>query len=245
MPLVEELENHGKFLFRWRSYLPIVFLGPVLLAISQYEYFGGSETLDDVWQVFCLSVSFFGLAIRVITVGYTPRATSGRNTRRQKASVLNTTGIYSTVRHPLYLGNFFMYLGVVLLAHLWWLVLLYVLAFWIYYERIMITEEVFLRRQFGDTYLNWANNTPALLPHLGNYRKPNSRFSVKKVLRKEHSGFTAIIMIMTVLVTSIETVLSKKPGLELHWAILLSFGLTVWSTLTILKHKTTLLRDRA
>ena len=61
-------------------------------------------------------MSFFGLGIRVFTVGFTPKNTSGRNTAEQIADVLNTSGIYSMVRHPLYVGNFFMWLGIGLLT---------------------------------------------------------------------------------------------------------------------------------
>ena len=55
-------------------------------------------------------ISFLGEAIRIFTVAYTPAGTSGRNTKQQLADTLNTTGIYSLLRHPLYLGNFFMFL---------------------------------------------------------------------------------------------------------------------------------------
>ncbi|MGB8874133.1 MAG: hypothetical protein WCC75_12145, partial [Desulfobaccales bacterium] len=43
--------------------------------------------------------------------GLPPRGTSGRNTQGQVAETLNTTGIYSLVRNPLYLGNFLIWLG--------------------------------------------------------------------------------------------------------------------------------------
>lgn len=92
------------------------------------------------------------IGIRIFTIGHTSKRTSGRNTKRQIADTLNTTGIYSVVRHPLYLGNFFMFLGVMLFAHLWWLLLIYILVFWLYYERIMFAEEAFLRKNFGDEY---------------------------------------------------------------------------------------------
>ncbi len=52
-----------------------------------------------------------------------------------------------------------MFLGVMLFAHTWWLALIYILAFWLYYERIMFAEEAFLRKKFGDEYLTWANST--------------------------------------------------------------------------------------
>jgi len=102
-------------------------------------------------------ISLCGLAIRVYTVGHTPANTSGRNTAGQLAESLNTTGIYSLVRHPLYLGNFFMWLGVALLIANFWFVIAFVFAYWIYYERIMFAEEQFLRTKFGPTYVEWAN----------------------------------------------------------------------------------------
>ena len=105
MALREEFESSGNWLFRWRSYLPVAGLAIILLAFREYEYPGNSETLDHIWEVVCLLVSFFGLAIRAYTIGHAPGGTSGRNTKRQKADTLNTTGAYSLVRNPLYLGR--------------------------------------------------------------------------------------------------------------------------------------------
>jgi protein-S-isoprenylcysteine O-methyltransferase Ste14 len=243
MPLREEFERTGSWLFRWRSYLPLALIGVILLAMRQYRYPGDSQRLDDLWEGICLLVSCFGLGIRIFTVGYTPRATSGRNTRRQVAETLNTTGIYSIVRHPLYVGNFFMFLGVVLFAYLWWLTLIYVLVFWLYYERIMFAEEAFLRKKFGDEYMTWANNTPAFIPRFRNYRKPDSAFSLKKVLRKEYNGFFAVIIGMFILEELGEIILNGKPELDLQWVIFLSLGIIVWATLRIIKKRTTWLNE--
>ena len=58
-------------------------------------------------EMIFLAVSLLGEAIRIITVGHAPRNTSGRNTTEgQVADVINTSGIYSIIRHPLYVGNF-------------------------------------------------------------------------------------------------------------------------------------------
>ena len=150
MALKEDFENTGNWLFRWRSYLPLIMISIFLLALREYEYPGNSEYLDHLWEVFCLIVSFIGLGIRVFTVGHTPKGTSGRNTKGQVAETLNTSGTYSVVRNPLYLGNFFMGLGLAMFAHLWWLTLIYILTFWLYYERIIFTEEEYLRNKFGN-----------------------------------------------------------------------------------------------
>lgn len=243
MPLQEEFERSGLWLFRWRSYLPLAFFGIFIAAMDEYRYIGNSELMDEIWEGLCLLVSFFGLGIRIFTVGHTPKATSGRNTKGQVANTLNTTGMYSLVRHPLYLGNFFMFLGPVLFAHTWWSTLIYILSFWLYYERIMFAEEAFLRKKFGEEYLRWAYNTPAFIPRFKNYRKPDLPFSLKKVLRKEYNGFFAVILIMFILEGFGEVVLHRRPEFDIQWIVLLSIGFIVWATLKTIKNRTTWLHE--
>lgn len=211
--------------------------------MDEYQYPGNSELMDELWEGFCLLVSFFGLGIRIVTVGFTPPATSGRNTKRQKANTLNTSGMYSLVRHPLYLGNFFMFLGVMLFAHTWWLTLIYILVFWLYYERIMFAEEAFLRKKFGDEYLAWASKTPAFIPRFKNYKKPHCPFSLKKVLRKEYNGFFEIIIAMFILEELGELILYGRFEFDLQWVILLSVGFIAWITLRTIKNRTSWLQE--
>lgn len=198
MALQEELEKEGLWLFKLRSYLPIIIL---LLAIVVH-YFRDKETLAELspytfyYEIICLMVSFFGLAIRIYTVGHTPKDTSGRNTvQGQVAETLNTTGIYSVVRHPLYLGNFFMWLGPALLVRDVWFIVAFVLFYWVYYERIMYAEEQFLRRKFGHVYTEWASKTPAFIPKIKGFNSSNLCFSWKKVAKKEKNGILAIFII--------------------------------------------------
>ena len=105
MSLRTELENTGSWLFRHRSYLPLLITPFFLVGMVSFTYLSQNHTLNEAWQIFCMLVSFLGLAVRIITVGRGPIGTSGRNTREQVANTLNTTGICSAVRHPLYLGN--------------------------------------------------------------------------------------------------------------------------------------------
>jgi protein-S-isoprenylcysteine O-methyltransferase Ste14 len=156
MPLIEEFESVGHWLFRWRSYLPLVTAVLLLSGLQYFSYPFGSHFLDELWEVICLSVSFAGLVIRALTVGSSASRTSGRNTAQQIAGTLNTTGMYSIVRNPLYLGTFLMVLGVVIFLRVWWIPLIYVLFFALYYERIIFAEEMFLRREFGKEYIKWA-----------------------------------------------------------------------------------------
>ena len=239
MALREDFESTGNWLFRWRSYLPIAVIGMFLLAMLDYQYPWQQHGLTYVWEGLCLLVSFLGFAIRIVTIGHTPKNTSGRNTKEQIADSLNTSGIYATVRNPLYLGNFFMALGMAMFPQLWWLVLLYCLIFWLYYERIIFAEEAFLRHKFGDAYLQWANTTPVFIPRLRQYSKAQLPFSLRNVLKREYNGFFAIVAMFVLLKTFGIWIVEGQLRLDPYYAILLGVGFALWLVLRTIKKTTT------
>ena len=203
MALQEEFEKQGLWLFKYRSYLPLLVLVVGIAIFAQTKSANKSSVINnDYWEhlfeYICLSISLIGLFIRIYTVGHTPQNTSGRNTSEgQVAETLNTTGMYSIVRHPLYLGNFLMWLGIALLTGNLWFTVAFCLLYWLYYERIMFAEEQFLRKKFGDEYLKWAEKVPPVIPNFKNFQKPNLSFSWKKVLKKEKNGLFALFLIFT------------------------------------------------
>jgi len=192
MALLEEFDEQGNFLFRWRSYVPSVIIGLSIFYIKDSTYINGDYFANLGLIVFFFLISLFGLFIRCVTIGYAPEKTSGRNTKSQVAETVNQTGIYSLVRHPLYIGNFFMFLGVVLILKSLSFTLIFMLFYWMYYERIMFTEEQFLRNKFGSTYIEWSNKTPAILPRFKNYQSPNLEFSFKNILKREYPSLFGI-----------------------------------------------------
>jgi protein-S-isoprenylcysteine O-methyltransferase Ste14 len=224
MPLIEEFEASGHWLFRWRSYLPLIFTVLVLSGLSSFRYPFGSHMLDQLWEGICLGVSFLGFVVRAITVGYAAGRTSGRNTKQQVADSLNTTGMYSVVRNPLYLGNFLIVLGVVVFLRIWWLPLLYLLLFTLYYERIIFAEEMFLRRKFGRHYMDWASWTPAFLPRINQWKTPEVPFSWKKVLRREYHGVFGLIVAMFLLEVAGDVYSGHGFKVDVMWTIILSFA---------------------
>jgi protein-S-isoprenylcysteine O-methyltransferase Ste14 len=238
MALKEQIEHSGGWLFRWRSFWPLVLVGFIAMAMLNYNYLFNSELADNIWEAVCLLVSFFGLGIRVWTIGCIPARTSGRNRKRQIADKLNTTGIYSLVRHPLYLGNFFMMLGIVMFTHHIWVILVYCLLFVVYYERIMCAEEAFLKEKFGEEYLLWAEKTPAVIPRFSAYRPPELRFSLKNVLRREYNGFFAVVVSMFVLELASDWVVTGRLELDPFWAVFAGFGLVAWIVLRFIRKYT-------
>jgi len=222
MALIEEMELQGNKWFRYRSYIPLIFL-IVGLGVHAYNVSFKSEWrcclsileeypyYKNVFEIVCLAVSLLGLAIRIYTVGYTPANTSGRNTKAgQVADELNTTGIYSTVRNPLYLGNFLMWLGIAMLTANFWFIVSFCFLYWIYYERIIFAEEQFLRQKFGDVYLNWTHVTPPFFPKFSHYKKPVYPFSWKKVLKKEKNGLAALFIVFAIFYAT-EKVINNEP----------------------------------
>ncbi len=242
MALREEFERVGNWLFRWRSYLPLLLIIVFLFALVNFQYPFGSRGLDRVWEILCLVISFSGLLVRAYAVGCAPKGTSGRNVMEQRASFLNTTGLYSIIRHPLYFGNFLIWFGIVLSIRSWWFVILTVLIFWFYYEKIMFAEEEFLRRQYGETFLKWANDTPAFLPlHPSKWKKSELPFELKNALRREYSGFFAIIATYSVLELIEDIIVQRRLVLDPFWVALFFVGLGVYLICMYLKKKTTFL----
>ena len=233
----EEFRRTGSWLFRWRSFLPLLTISLFLIAFKNFTYPEGSHTLDILWEVFCFTVSFLGLGIRVYTVGHTPKGTSGRRTRRQKAEVLNTTGIYSAVRHPLYLGNFLIWAGISFFTHSFFFSLAAILLFFLYYERIIFVEEDFLREKFGQAFNDWAGKTPVFFPRLKNWQKSALPFSLMNVLKREYTAFFVIIATFTCLEVIGDLYYKGKWQISWFYLMLFCFGLSVYTILLILKKK--------
>lgn len=87
-----------------------------------------------------------------------------------------------------------MWFGVILSPRSPWLGLVFVLAFWLYYERIMFAEEEFLRGKFGKEYVEWSNRTPAFLPNFSLWQPWSLPFSWRNVFKREYHGFLGLIL---------------------------------------------------
>ena len=184
MALKETLENQGNFLFRYRGHIPIAF---ILLAIP-FAFLDSSSTNFSLNLGLSLVFVFVGHLVRARTVGRRELHTSGRNRSQQVASKLNTKGWYSMVRHPLYFGNFLIWLGLAFFLGNWYLTFIFCLLFWLYYERIMFAEEQFLERKFGSNFLNWSEKVPAFFPDYKQFQASENQFSWRIVLKNEYPG---------------------------------------------------------
>ena len=228
----------------YRGQIPLVlFLMalPVMLCCDTH--------ITKTWMFTAAAVSLAGTLVRAYVIATTPRGTSGRNTKEQIAETLNTSGIYSVVRHPLYLGNYLMWIGIVMFTGNVIFTLIVSLLYWIYYERIMMAEERFLIGKFGAVYEDWASHTPAFIPAVSGFRKPSESFSVKAIFRREYSGWLATVVGFAY-VAFLRCLYDASMNMNAAWEsffprwefILLGFGVLTL-LLRSLKHYTRLLED--
>lgn len=234
MQLAKQFVRSGEWLFRWRSYLPLLFLFPLAWAVVDSCHERKYLWADTIWPVICLGISITGMAVRLHCVGHAAPGTSGRNTKQQIADSLNTTGMYSIVRHPLYLANFLIAFGIVAQPNNWWLIGLYGAAFALYYERIMFTEEAFLLQKFGQHYREWAEVTPAFLPRLSGYRPASQKFNLSRVLQKE-SAAVAVITVSFTLLELAEHVKTGIRSLDPWWFVLALVGSLAYASSRVFK----------
>ena len=142
------------FLFKKRSYTPI----PIVLAILYFSQ------LNYPFWTYGATLIVFGELIRLNAVRY-----AGERTRTTKvgANSLCTSGPYSRTRNPLYIGNLFIYSGVVLLSggiYMFHLLAIVIFYFVFQYRMIISLEEEKLSSLFGQDYSKYKNNVPRIIP---------------------------------------------------------------------------------
>ena len=241
--IANSIARQGNWFFRWRSYVLLGFIPLGIYAISFPEPIETlfDATVDSAWEIGCTLIAFVGLGLRAMVVGQTPAGTSGRNTHGQVAEVLNTTGLYSVTRNPLYLGNAIIYMAIALFTQSVIFVLVMGLFLVLYLERIIAAEESFLADKFGAPYRDWTARTPVFLPDLSLWQPAPLPFSIRNVLKREYSGFFAIIAAVTVIDYAHEAFGEGETLLGLAWAAFFLAGAVIYVTLRGLKKHSSVL----
>ena len=245
MLIRDQLRAQGEALFRRRDVLPVLMLplGALALWESSWVVRRYGPHAGDVLEWLCMGVSFLGIALRVAVAGFVPRRTSGRHTRAgMVADALNTTGIYSVMRHPLYLANFIIFAGFLLTTANVWPVVGGILVFWLYYERIAFAEEEFLIAQFGDHYRAWAEATPALLPRLRAWRRPALPYCWRTAVKREYQTVCATLFAYGLLDLVQDSVARQRFAPEPSSLVLLASATLGYVALRFLRKRTQLLK---
>lgn len=170
----------GKFLFRFRSFTPLPL---ILLTFVFFRPLSPSWH----WTALGLAVAFLGEGIRAVSVGYAGSGTSGRESFL-KAESLNTSGLYSLVRNPLYWGNGLIFAGLLTVYAQPLALAVFILFLLLQYHFIVLAEESFLRERYGPAYDDYCRRVGRWLPRFDRYLAPGRPFAWRKVFFKENDS---------------------------------------------------------
>ena len=187
------MKNFSALLFKNRSYTPIPFLIVML--------FFAESTLTTLLIGF--AVALLGEFFRFWGVSYAGSET--RTTGPVGGTFLVIRGPFAYVRNPLYLGNILLYLGIGIMSNALfpYLQIVALIFFYIQYKFIIDEEEAFLRKKFKESYDEFYNNVPRLMPQLRPYRNKNieqPEFQIKAAFRSEQRTLQAFSLVTIILV---------------------------------------------
>lgn len=246
MRLHEMMAESGTRLFRWRSYLLLVFVPFLVWALTdgpRIEQALG-PTAAAIYSAFCILLVALGEGVRMLAVSFVDPRTSGRNVKGQVASELNTSGLYALTRNPLYFGNCLMYLGVVLYSQSLVLGLILALALIPYYERIIATEERFLSAKFGEPFEAWCRKTPIFLPRLTGWTRPERAFSLRMLIGREYASVLGAVLSLYLVNLGLARLGPVKTDVAPFWHILLGACLVAALIVALLKARTSVFKRR-
>lgn len=155
-------DKFSEFIFRTRG---VYMLIAVAISAIIKSYQGGKTPL-----------SFFVAGLIVITIAQVFRVYAasylwGRQAvMRPEADFLSASGPYAYLRHPFYLGNFFIGIGLCLAVNEWYAYVLFVISYIFVYSIVIPYEEKFLENKFGKRYLEYKAQTGSFIPKLKGYK---------------------------------------------------------------------------
>jgi len=120
-----------------------------------------------------------------------------------RADYVLDEGLYSVMRHPLYLGNFFIGFGFTLISgfYSFYVLPFYSFIFFFYYYLIVKEEEGYLLRKFGERFILYRKSKPAFFPNFKNWNK--GQFLGKKALQMEFSTYLTVAFIFILFLVKI------------------------------------------
>jgi protein-S-isoprenylcysteine O-methyltransferase Ste14 len=93
------------------------------------------------------------------------RGTSMKVAETHRSEKVVTTGVYSIIRHPQYVGGLLAHVGISFLLSAWYSLVSTPLMIFVVYL-ISRKEEIELVNEFGDEYENYRKKVPMLVPRL-------------------------------------------------------------------------------
>jgi protein-S-isoprenylcysteine O-methyltransferase Ste14 len=176
----------GHLFFKVRDYVfPVVFFG--LAAALRPTLAGGDPRKDLVLDGVGIAIALSGQTLRAVVIGLAYIKRGGKD-KKIYADTLVTEGLFAHSRNPLYFGNLLITAGLAVIHNSVWFyafgLSFFVFAYWC----IVLAEEEFLRKQFGEPYLEYCRRVNRFVPSPRGLRQTlhGMSFDWRKVIRKEY-----------------------------------------------------------
>lgn len=192
-----KLVRLGNFSFRYRGYmLPVAV---ILLFIPSARFTADPAMAGSVGFL----IAVIGQVCRIGTIGLSYIIRGGKD-HRVYAEDLVTTGLYGHVRNPMYVGNFFLIIGLALASNSWVFALIGVPLALGMHMAIVAAEENFLRNKFGSQFEAYCARVWRWVPRLAGLATTvgGMTFEWRRVVAKEYAAtfdwFSAVAVVVLV-----------------------------------------------
>jgi protein-S-isoprenylcysteine O-methyltransferase Ste14 len=225
-PMGARLVSAGAFAFKYRGYLLPVAV--ILFILPSPRLFADPALAGLIGFL----VAVLGQVCRVITIGLAYIIRGGKD-HKVYAEELVTSGLYSHCRNPMYVGNFFLLLGLAIASNSWLFTLVGIPLSLAMHKAIVAAEENFLRNKFGAQFDAYCARVPRWVPRLAGLGKTVSgmQFDWRRVVMKEYrAGFdwfsaTALVVLVNLYRSGL---LDDDQGLTALMVLIIVVRVVLW-----------------
>ena len=216
----------GNFSFKYRGYMLVVAV--ILLVLPSPHLFADPSVAGLIGFL----IAVVGQAARIANVGLAYIIRGGKD-HKVYAEELVTSGLYSHVRNPMYVGNFFLVIGLAIASNSWLFVLVGVPLSLGMHKAIVAAEENFLRNKFGAQFDAYCAKVPRWVPRLSGLAHTVSgmQFDWRRVVAKEYAAtfdwFSAVAVVVLLNLWRAD-LLDDREGLTAAMVLVIVIRFLLW-----------------
>ena len=136
----------------------LLFIGLMMLAEIIQKIWPIGIGIDELWYIRSAGIGVIAIGILIACLAYWTFSRAGTNVDPSRPSTkIVSTGIYSFSRNPIYLGFCLVLGGGSLVKNSLPMLISSILLFVIISWAVILPEEAYLGKKFGDVYLRYKN----------------------------------------------------------------------------------------
>jgi protein-S-isoprenylcysteine O-methyltransferase Ste14 len=144
---------------------PLLFIGALIGgALLSYLMPIGPGLGSANWLALAVGFTFVALGFALVALSFRNFQRAGTSVvPTEPSTALVTTGPYRFTRNPIYIGFVLAYFGFAIVLTSMWVLLLLIPVLAILQRGVVVPEEAYLKRKFGDAYRKYQARVPRWL----------------------------------------------------------------------------------